>query len=251
MKSVIQSTVKNALLLMSLLTIPAMSFAAGTPIRAVTDATFPPMEFIENQKMVGFDIELTEAIARKLERPLQWTNVDFKGLIPSLTAGRADIAISGIYITPERAQVVNFTRPYLAGGLVVMVKEGNNSINNASDLSGKKISVQTGTKSVEWLRTNMPEAQTVEVEKNQQMFNLVSIGRVDAAVTGKPAAFQYARTRGGVKILPEPLTSEEYGIAVRKDQPSLVADINKVLEELKADGTWQQLVDKWFPAQAN
>ncbi|WP_207302102.1 transporter substrate-binding domain-containing protein [[Erwinia] mediterraneensis] len=251
MKSAIKSTAKNALFLMSLLTLPAMGIAAGAPIRAVTDATFPPMEFIENQKMVGFDIELTEAIAKKLDRPVQWTNVDFKGLIPSLTAGRADIAVSGIYITPERAQVVNFTQPYLAGGLVAMVKEGNNSINAPADLSGKKVSVQTGTKSVEWLRTNMPEVQRVEVEKNQQMFNLVSIGRVDAAVTGKPAAFQYARTRGGVKILPESLTTEEYGIAVRKDQSSLVTEMNTALEQLKADGTWQQLVDKWFPTQAN
>ena len=79
------------------------------------------------------------------------------------------------------------------------------------------------------------------------MFNLVSIGRVEAAVTGKPAAFQYARTRGGVKILPGSLTSEEYGIAVRKDEAALVGEMNDALKQLKADGSYQQLVDKWFP----
>ncbi|WP_437887612.1 transporter substrate-binding domain-containing protein [Phytobacter sp. V91] len=240
-------TVKHALLSMSLLSISAAALAAGEPIRAVTDATFPPMEFTENQKMTGFDIELTEALAHKLGRSVQWTNVDFKGLIPSLTAGRADIAVSAIYITPERQKVVNFTQPYLAGGLVALVKEGDNTINSADDLKGKKVSVQTGTKSVEWLRTHIPQAQTVEVEKNQQMFNLVSIGRVDAAVTGKPAAFQYARTRGGVKILPGSLTTEEYGIAVRKDETALVTDMNKALEQMKTEGSYQQLVEKWFP----
>ncbi|MEH0834172.1 transporter substrate-binding domain-containing protein [Pectobacterium cacticida] len=247
--TIIKHTMKNIVVAMSLCGFSAMSLAAGTPIKAVTDATFPPMEYMENQKMTGFDIELTEAIAKKLDRPIEWTNVDFKGLIPSLTSGRADIAISAIYITPERQQVVNFTVPYLAGGLVVMVKEGNNSIQKADDLNGKKVSVQTGTKSVGWLKTHMPAVQTVEVEKNQQMYNLVSIGRVDAAVTGKPAAYQYARTRGGMKILPTPLTSEEYGIAVRKDETALVGEINTALEQLKADGSYQQLLDKWFPAQ--
>nr|WP_113865188.1 transporter substrate-binding domain-containing protein [Brenneria salicis]NMN91721.1 polar amino acid transport system substrate-binding protein [Brenneria salicis ATCC 15712 = DSM 30166]RBP65779.1 amino acid ABC transporter substrate-binding protein (PAAT family) [Brenneria salicis ATCC 15712 = DSM 30166]RLM31819.1 glutamine ABC transporter substrate-binding protein [Brenneria salicis ATCC 15712 = DSM 30166] len=248
--STFKHTVKHALLSLGLLSISATALAAGEPIKAVTDATFPPMEFTENQKITGFDIDLTEAIAHKLGRSVQWTNVDFKGLIPSLTAGRADIAVSAIYITPERQQVVNFTQPYMAGGLVVLVKEGNDAIKSADDLKGKKVSVQTGTKSVEWLRTHIPEAHTAEVEKNQQMFNLVSIGRVDAAVTGKPAAFQYARTRGGVKILPDTLTNEEYGIAVRKDETTLVADMNKALEQLRTDGSYQQLVDKWFPGSA-
>lgn len=245
--SLIKYKVKHAFLAMSLLSCSVTALAAGGAINAVTDATFPPMEYVSNQKMTGFDIELVNAIGAKLGRKVQWTNVDFKGLIPSLVAGRADIAVSAIYITPERQKVVNFTQPYLAGGLVVLVKDGNNSINSAADLKGKKVSVQTGTKSVEWLKTHIPQANEIQVEKNEQMFNLVSIGRADAAVTGKPAAFQYARTRGGVKVLPEPLTSEEYGIAVRKDETSLVSDMNQALDQLKADGTYQKLVDKWFP----
>ncbi len=228
-----------------------VAFAQNTqPIKAVTDATFPPMEFVENNKYTGFDIELVEAIGQQLKRPIEWTNVDFKGLIPSLTSKRADIAVSGIYITPERAQVVNFANSYLAGGLVAMVKDNNTTIKTLDDLKGKRISVQIGTKSVQWLRDNIPSAQLVEVEKNQQMFNLVDIGRVDAAVTGKPAAFQYARTKGGVKILPNQLTTEEYGIAVRKDLPDVSKDINEALAQLKANGTYDKLVKKWFPTTA-
>ncbi|EPZ9377150.1 transporter substrate-binding domain-containing protein [Escherichia coli] len=99
--SFIKHTVKPTLLALALIGTSLSAMAAGAPIKAVTDATFPPMEFTENQKMTGFDIELVEAIGKKLDRPIQWTNVDFKGLIPSLTAGRADIAVSAIYITPE------------------------------------------------------------------------------------------------------------------------------------------------------
>ncbi|MBT9428589.1 transporter substrate-binding domain-containing protein [Candidatus Symbiopectobacterium endolongispinus] len=109
--SFIKYTVKPTLIAISLLSTSLSALAAGAPIKAVTDATFPPMEFTENQKMTGFDIELVEAMGKKLDRPIQWTNVDFKGLIPSLTAGRADITVSAIYITPERQQVVNSPSP--------------------------------------------------------------------------------------------------------------------------------------------
>lgn len=228
-----------------------LAFAqSAQPIKAVTDATFPPMEYVENGKYTGFDIELIEAIGQHLKRPIEWTNVDFKGLIPSLTSKRADIAVSAIYITPERSQVVNFADTYLSGGLVALVKDNNTTIKTLDDLKGKRISVQIGTKSVQWLRDNIPSAQLVEVEKNQQMFNLVDIGRVDVAVTGKPAAFQYARTKGGVKILPHQLTTEDYGIAVRKDLPEMSKAINDALVQLKANGTYDKLVQKWFPTTA-
>jgi polar amino acid transport system substrate-binding protein len=217
------------------------------PLKVATDATFPPMEFVEDGKRTGFDIELMEAVGKILGRPIEWTDVDFKGLIPSLTSKRTDVALSAIYITAERAQVVDFTKPYLAGGLVAMVRSDNTVIKTPEDLKGKRISVQVGTKSVQWLRDNIPTAELVEVEKNQQMFNLVDIGRSDAAVTGKPAAYQYARTRGGVRVLSEQLTTEEYGIAIRKDLPELTDAINKAIDKLKTNGEYDVLVKKWFP----
>jgi polar amino acid transport system substrate-binding protein len=99
---------------------------------------------------------------------------------------------------------------------------------------------------VSYLGTNHPKVQLVEVEKNQEMFNLVDIGRADAAVTGKPAAFQYVRTRGGLRVLDQQLTVEEYGMAVRKDTPELTKAVNAALAKLKADGTYAQIVKKWF-----
>lgn len=90
----------------------------------------------------------------------------------------------------------------------------------------------------------------MEVEKNQEMFNLVDIGRADAAVTGKPAAYQYVRTRGGLKVLPEQITTEEYGMAIRKDTPELTKAVNGAIEKLKADGTYAQIEKKWFSSTA-
>ena len=240
--------VRRSLLLAAL----AATFTTGLahaqtgPLTVGTDATFPPMEFVDNGKRTGFDIELVEAIGKALGRPIEWVDIDFKGLVPGLMSKRFDMAVSAIYITDERKKVVDFTNAYYAGGLVVMVKDGNGAI-KASDLNGKKVSVQVGTKSVSWVKEKFPQVQLVEVEKNQEMFNLVDIGRADAAVTGKPAAYQYVRTRGGLKVLPEQLTVEEYGMAIRKDSPELTKAVNGAIDKLKADGTYAALVAKWFP----
>ena len=215
-------------------------------LRVGTDATFPPMEFVENNQRTGFDIELTEAIGKVLNKRIEWVDIDFKGLIPGLVSKRFDVAMSAIYITDERKKVVDFTDSYYAGGLVAMVKDGNTAIKTLADLNGKKVTVQVGTKSVGYLGTNYPKVQLVDVEKNQEMFNLVDIGRADAAVTGKPAAFQYVRTRGGLHVLDQQLTTEEYGMALRKDTPELTKAINAALVKLKADGGYAQIVKKWF-----
>lgn len=238
-------------LLAALLSVPALSLAGvahaqTSVLRVATDATFPPMEFVENGKMTGFDIELVEALAKTMGKTVEWTQIDFKGLIPGLVSKRFDMAVSAIYITEERAKVVDFGDSYYAGGLVMMVKNGNTTIKSPEDLKDKKVTVQVGTKSVKFLRDNFPAAQLVEVEKNDQMFNLVEVGRADAAVTGKPAAYQYARTRGTLSVIPTQLTTEAYGMAVRKDLPEVTKALNEALGKLKADGTYDAIVKKWF-----
>lgn len=85
-------------------------------LNVATDATFPPMEFVDKGERTGFDIDIMNALAKVMGKKIQWTDIDFKGLIPRLDAHRFDAAISGIYITPERVQVVDFTRSYFAGG---------------------------------------------------------------------------------------------------------------------------------------
>ncbi|MEI8324036.1 MAG: transporter substrate-binding domain-containing protein [Betaproteobacteria bacterium] len=222
--------------------------AQDKTLRVGTDATFAPMEFVEGGKRTGFDIELTEALAKAMGKQVEWVDIDFKGLIPGLISKRFDVAMSAIYITDERKKVVDFSDTYYAGGLVVMVKDSNATIKKLSDLDGKKVSVQVGTKSVGYLQQNFPKVERVEVEKNQEMFNLVDIGRADAAVTGKPAAYQYVRTRPGLRVLEEQLTTEEYGMALRKDTPELTRAVNAALAKLKADGSYGAIVKKWFSA---
>ncbi|WP_193088313.1 transporter substrate-binding domain-containing protein [Advenella sp. FME57] len=228
---------------------PSLSVAADAPLRVVTDATFPPMEFFQDGKPTGFDIELMHALGKEMNRPIELTNIDFKGLIPAIVSGRADAAISGIYITPERKNVVDFTASYYAGGLVVLTKKDNN-IKSIKDLDGKKVSVQVGTKSVNYLTEHLPNVKRVEVEKNEEMFNLVKIGRADAAVTGRPAAKLYAQHNPDFIVLDDQITTEEYGIAVSKSQPQVHDALNAALKKIRDNGTYQKIVDKWFEAKS-
>jgi polar amino acid transport system substrate-binding protein len=240
-------TLRRSFVLFAASLLLPLAVTAQDALRVVTDATFPPMEFVKDGKRTGFDIELVEALAVAMGRKVEWIDIDFKGLIPALISKRADLAMSAIYITDERKKVVDFSDPYFAGGLVVLTPKAG-PIKSLKDLDGKKVAVQVGTKSVGYLKDNYPKVERIEVEKNQEMFNLVEIGRADAAVTGKPAAKIFAQAKPALHVLTEQLTVEEYGIAVRKDAPEIRDAVNAALKKIKADGTYDKLVQKWFEA---
>lgn len=240
-----------ALLIAVNFVVPTLANAQSAGIiRVATDATFPPFEFSKDGKRTGFDIELIETLAKSMGKKVEWTEIDFKGLIPGMVSKRFDMAASAIYITEDRRKVVDFTDPYYPGGLVMVVKSGNTTILKPEDMIGKKVAVQVGTKSVGYLKEFFPQVERVEVEKNQEMFNLVEIGRADAAVTGKPAALEYAKARPGVKVLDKQVSVELYGFAVRKDLPELTRGMNAALKKSKLDGSYDSLVKKWLVSSA-
>ncbi|WP_324832652.1 transporter substrate-binding domain-containing protein [Pseudomonas saxonica] len=231
-------------------TIPMAATAAGDVMRVGTDATFPPMEFIKDGKRTGFDVELIEALGAQMNKKVEWIDIGFKGLIPGLISNRFDVAASAIYMTDERRKVVNFTDPYFRGGLAVVVLKDDQSINSPASLSGdKKVSAQVGTKSISFLKDNYPTASVVEVEKNQAMFDLLTIGRVNAAVTGRPAAIEFAKSEPRVRVLDEGLTTELYGFALRKNDAELAQQMNTALQTLRSNGEYAALTQKWFGTQ--
>lgn len=213
-----------------------------------TDATFQPFEFKnENNEYVGFDIDLVHALAKELgAEKVEFVDTEFKGLIPGLQGKKFDMIASAMYITDERKQTIDFSDTYYPGGLAIMVKKENNEVKGIEDLKGKKVSVQIGTKSVNFLKENYPDIERVEVEKNVEMFLELESGRVDAVVTGRPAAQVYAKNNGTVKVLDEELTQEYYGFGIRKENVAFRDAINKALQTLKDNGTYQEIVNKWF-----
>ncbi|MFM2482059.1 transporter substrate-binding domain-containing protein [Celerinatantimonas sp. YJH-8] len=218
---------------------------AAEPIRAALDPTYPPMEYMQDGQRTGFDIDLAKALQQKMGREIVYTDMDFKAMIPSIIAGRQDIVLSAIYITPARKKVVDFTNSYFSAGLVALVRK-DSDIHKLSDLNDKTVAVQVGTKSVAYLREHFPKIKRMEVETNESMFNALASKRAAAVITGRPAALLYAKKTGHSRVLDEMVSHEEYGIVVSKKEPELTAALNKALDELKADGTYSKIVAKWF-----
>ncbi|TMV52253.1 transporter substrate-binding domain-containing protein [Paenibacillus mesophilus] len=212
-----------------------------------TDATFKPFEYKSNDKYEGFDIELIQAVAKELGADkVEFVDTEFKGLIPGMQAGKFDLIVSAMYITEERMKTIDFSDTYFPGGLSIMTKKDNKSINGINDLKGKKVSVQIGTKSVKFLEEGYKDIQMVKVEKNTEMFLELETGKVDAVITGSPAAKTYAKEKGTVQVLPQELTEEFYGYGIRKENPEFKKAVNEALKRVKANGTYDQIVKKWF-----
>ncbi len=212
-----------------------------------TDATFKPFEYKNNGKYEGFDIELIQAVAKELGADkVEYVDTEFKGLIPGLLAKKYDVIVSAMYITDARKQTINFSESYFPGGLSVMVRKDDNNIHSVNDLKGKKVSVQVGTKSAKYLEEKYPDVTLVKVETNNEMFLELETGKVDAVVTGLPAAKTYAKEKGTVKVLSDTLTEEFYGYGLRKEDEELTKAMNAALKKVKDNGTYAKIEKKWF-----
>ncbi|MEK8144983.1 transporter substrate-binding domain-containing protein [Streptomyces sp. M10(2022)] len=123
-----------------------------------TDATFPPFEFTDAKGgKIGFDVELVRALAERVGiTKVEFTQMPFGNIVPALQAHQIDVGASAIYISDARAEAVDFTDVYYPGGLAMFVPDDDDSVHTLKDLAGKKVAVQVGTKSVEWLQEHQP-----------------------------------------------------------------------------------------------
>lgn len=222
-------------------------------LRVGTDATFPPFEFTDAKgRKTGFDIELVRKLAARAGiKKVSFTQMPFGNIVPALQAHQVDMGASGIYISAERSRVVDFTDVYYPGGLAVFVADKNDTIKSQADLSGKRIAVQVGTKSVEWLKQHQPHARLIMVQTNEQMFSSVKLGQADAVVTGAPAGRYFVAQHGGLKQVGNRLTSEDYAYALPKSDAEVTAALDTALKKMKDDGSYTALTKKWFGAQSD
>lgn len=226
---------------------------AGTATLEVgTDATFPPFEFTNaDGSFSGFDIDLVNALALQAGiKNVEFRQIPFSNIVPALQAGQIDMGASAIYISDERAQVVDFSTSYYPGGLGVFVKAGAEGI-DPNDLNGKRVAVQVGTKAVQWVEENAPQATIVQVETNAQMFTSLTLGQADAIVTGVAAAQYYAAQQGGIEQVGESVTTEKYGFAFPKNESDIRDAFNLALQQLQANGEYETLVEKYFGEAAS
>ena len=213
-----------------------------------TDSSFPPFEYKENGKFVGFDIDLLDAITKELGLTYQLRGMDFNGLIPALQTANIDLAIAGMTIKPQREKVVDFSRPYYKAGLKILVRADDNRIKSMADLKGKAVAVKLGTTSADFVKGKV--GRTRLFPQIGECYMELSIGAVDAVIYDSPAMEHYANTagKGRVKLVGPLYEGQSYGIAFPKGSP-LRDQFDEVLGRLMKNGVYAKLFKKWFGRQ--
>lgn len=225
--------------------------AAQDKITVGVDTAFVPFEFKQGDKYVGFDIDLWDAIAKKMNISYELRPMDFGGLIPGLQSRNLDVAMAGITITDARKQVVDFSDGYYNADLLMAVKTGNNSITRFSDLAGKKVGLKQGTAAATFMKSKY-KANYIEFPNIDNAYLDLQEGNLDAVVHDSPNVLYYVKTAGGGKVKStgesDSILPQQYGFAMQKNS-SLTPKINAALEALRADGTYSKIYVKWFDKQ--
>ncbi len=208
-----------------------------------TSPDFPPFEYLDGDKVVGIEVEILQMIADELGVQLVIEQMDFDSVLPGVQSGKYDVGMSGITITDKRKKNADFTQPYfLASQAIVVLADSN--ISSKADLTGKKISVQTGTTADEYCRGEGYEVFAYQA--NNDACSALTSGKVDAWVVDNEVALDLsAQTNGATKVLNEAMTSEPYGFAFAKGSTTLVAKIDELLDKWLADGTIKAIFDKY------
>lgn len=229
----------------------AMNAHAAEKIRFASSATYPPFESLDREnQLVGFDIDLAKALCQQMKADCTFTNNAFDSLIPSLKFRRYDAVISGMDITPDRSKQVDFTQPYYANSAIVIARKGK--FDDFSQLKGKRIGVENGTTHQKFLQDKHPEVVMVAYDSYQNAILDMKNGRLDGVFGDSAVVNQWLKTNNDLATVGDHVTDTDYfgtglGIAVRKGNDELREKLNSALAEMKANGSWQQLNQKWFP----
>ncbi|EKQ70486.1 amine acid ABC transporter, permease protein, 3-TM region, His/Glu/Gln/Arg/opine family [Leptolyngbyaceae cyanobacterium JSC-12] len=223
--------------------------AAKRSLIVAVEPVYPPFEFqAANGELQGFDIDLMREVGKAADFEVQFQSLPFDGIIPALQAGTVDAAVSAMTITPERSQVVSFSRPYFKAGLAIAVRTGTQEINSLEDLAGKKIAVQIGTTGAQTAK-KIPNATIRTFDAAVMALQELSNGNVDAVINDAPVTL-YAINTGNLKrvqIVGQLLTEEFYGIPTALNSPNLKL-INQGLTTILENGTYERIYRKWFNA---
>lgn len=214
-------------------------------ITMATSADFPPYEFYENDEIVGIDIDIMTAVCEKLGMELKPEDMSFDSVIGAAQTGKADIAMSGITITEDRKNMVNFTIPYTSTAQSIIVVSGG-EIAAKADLEGKKIGVQINTTGDTQVTEEFGDEAVDRFQNGALAVESLKNGKIDCVVIDGEVAKALVASNEGLEIIADAYSIEEYAIALSKDNTELLDKINGALEELLADGTIDQIMDKYI-----
>lgn len=220
--------------------------ALANKLVVATDTAFVPFEFMQDGEYVGFDIDMWNMIAEELELEFDLRPMDFGGIIPGLQTGQVDVALAGITIRADRAEVIDFSDGYYDSGFLIMVPV-DSDVQGADDLAGKTLAVRTGTSAADYARENFTDTELRLFPNIDNAYLELRTGRVDAAMHDTPNVLYYINTAGDgqVKAVGAQMMAHQYGIGFPKGS-ELVEPVNQVLANMRADGRYDEIYMKWF-----
>jgi len=215
------------------------------------DDNFPPMGFRgSNGEIVGFDIDMAKEVGKRLGVKVTFKPVEWDGIILSLNNKDIDVIWNGLTITDKRKEQIGFSKVYLQNKQIIMVSS-KSTISKKSGLSNKNVGLQLGSSSETALAKDTALTKSLKQVKkysnNTEALLDLNAGRIDAVIVDEVVGRYYASKKPGVyKVLDENLGVEDYGVGLRKTDTSLTNEINKLLVEIKNDGTANTISKKWF-----
>ncbi|KAB0564986.1 cystine ABC transporter substrate-binding protein [Pseudomonas palleroniana] len=219
-------------------------------IKIGLEGTYPPFSFVdESGKLSGFEVELSEALAKELGVKVKLQATPWDGILAALESKRLDAVVNQVTISEERKKKYDFSKPYTVSGIQALtLKKNVDTIKSADDLAGKKVGVGLGTNYEQWLKDNQPKAIIKTYNDDPTKFQDLRIGRTDAILIDRLAALEYAKKATDTAAAGPAFSRQEAGIALRKGEPELLDAVNKALDKLRADGTLKKLSEKYFNA---
>jgi len=217
-----------------------------------TEGTYAPFTFhAPDGKLVGFDVEIGEAVAEKLGVKAEFLEGKWDGLIAGLDANRYDVVVNQVGITDARKQKYDFSEPYIASKAVLIVRADDDSIKGFADLKGKR-SAQSLTSNFGKL-AEASGAELVGTDGFDQSIQLVLTSRADATINDSLSFLDFKKHKpdAPVKVAAEQADADYSGIIFRKGDAELKAAIDKAIADIKADGTYQKIADKYFGADVS
>ncbi|WP_157154089.1 basic amino acid ABC transporter substrate-binding protein [Brachyspira murdochii] len=210
-----------------------------------TNAEFEPFEYREGDKIVGFDIDLINEIAKLIGAEIEVVDMQFDGLLPALEAKKIDLIIAGMTATEERKKFVNFSEPYYNSKQSIVVLSNNTDITTFDNFAGKKIGVVLGYTG-DILVSEMTNVEVQKFNATSETILALKSQKVDAVVLDYEPAKNYVAQNNELKLIETDSATEEYSIAMRKDDTELLTKVNDALKTINENGTYETLLGKYF-----
>ena len=215
------------------------------PFVVCLDPSFAPFAFMNRNRLAGVDIEMAEAIAEELKRPVQFRIVPFSEILPLVINGAADMGTSGISITPERSSMILFSNAYENSTRRILVREGSN-LSRVSELDGKVVGAEKGTTNEEYAVNKLRAKKTIHYDNAAEGILGLLNNEIDAYVDDESEAeFALEKHKGKIKMMQIAIRAEEYGFAFRLGNAEEKAAADRVIEAKRRNGDLQALFRKY------